>query len=258
MAPREIVDVSIIGFSSLVREGIGRILSDSEFRNLNFYACVDEAIARVPGAGMDIAIVDFNCSDEPIQDILALKSQNTSARIVLMVDSFDFKQMTEAFRKGAHAYLLKEIAAYALIDSLRLVIRDEKVLPSALLQHLPDSEMMSDVRAKVQVQLSDLLSDREIDTLRCLVMGYPNKVIAFSLEISEATVKVHVKAILRKLSVQNRTQAAIWAVNQGLITHSGGFREYRDAVSAELAGDPLMSGLTRTAPLALTETLSAA
>src|SRR3546814_5032995 len=56
------------------------------------------------------------------------------------------------------------------------------------------------------------LSEREVEILRCLILGYANKVISRRLDISEATVKVHVKAILRKLRVSNRTQAAIWAV----------------------------------------------
>ena len=63
------------------------------------------------------------------------------------------------------------------------------------------------------------LSEREIEILRCLILGYANKVISRRLDISEATVKVHVKAILRKLRVSNRTQAAIWAVKRGLEAH---------------------------------------
>jgi two-component system nitrate/nitrite response regulator NarL len=60
------------------------------------------------------------------------------------------------------------------------------------------------------------LSDRELEILRWLIMGCPNKVISKRMEISEATVKVHVKAVLRKLRVKNRTQAAIWAANHGM------------------------------------------
>ncbi|TPG21598.1 DNA-binding response regulator [Sphingomonas koreensis] len=65
-------------------------------------------------------------------------------------------------------------------------------------------------------EIRNLLSDREIEILRCLVIGYPNKLISRRLDISEATVKVHVKAVLRKLKVQNRTQAAIYALHHGL------------------------------------------
>jgi two-component system nitrate/nitrite response regulator NarL len=96
------------------------------------------------------------------------------------------------------------------------VASGEKVLPSQLVKHLPLRSAMSNAELNDGSELLETLSEREIETLRCLIMGYPNKVIAYRLDISEATVKVHVKAILRKLGVQNRTQAAIWAVNNGL------------------------------------------
>jgi two-component system, NarL family, nitrate/nitrite response regulator NarL len=72
------------------------------------------------------------------------------------------------------------------------------------------------------------LSEREITTLRYLLVGHANKVIARRLEISEATVKVYVKAILRKLRVSNRTQAAIWAFNNGVQVVADDVKELDD------------------------------
>lgn len=249
MLPFEKVNVSIIGFNSLVREGISRIFSESEFRSYHFFATIDEAMSTLSRDELSVAIIDLKAADETLKHLSLLQSDYPSVRVVLMVDSFDFRQTISAFQKGAYAYLLKEIGAQPLIDSLRLVIRGEKVLPAALLQHLPDSQMMSESKSVVQVQLSELLSEREIDTLRCLVMGYSNKVIAYRLDISEATVKVHVKAILRKLTVQNRTQAAIWAVNQGVVLQSADFREYAEAVPAELTAYSAMNDYARPGPM---------
>ncbi|MFD1961126.1 LuxR C-terminal-related transcriptional regulator [Novosphingobium panipatense] len=246
MAHHESIEVSIIGFNSLVREGICRILSESEFKDHRFFSTYEAACNTTAEVGL--AIVDVKSSEGFLHDLAQLKTSLPDARIVLMVDSFDFKQMVEAFHCGIHAYLLKEIGAGPLIDCLRLVNNGEKVLPSILLQHLPNTQMISENQAEVQVQLSELLSEREIDTLRCLVMGYPNKVIAYRLDISEATVKVHVKAILRKLMVQNRTQAAIWAVNQGLVTNAGEFREYRDRVGADVLSPAIIDQITSKAP----------
>lgn len=241
------VEVSIIGFNSLVREGICKILSNCEFKNYRFYKDCDCVIADGADAAQGLAIFDLGSSEDPMQDLANLKSRFPDMRVALMVDGFEFAQMVEAFELGAHAYLLKEIGADPLVESLRLVNQGEKVLPSALLNHLPQTQAIHETQAEVQVQLSELLSEREIDTLRCLVMGYPNKVIAYRLDISEATVKVHVKAILRKLSVQNRTQAAIWAVNQGLITQGGDFRDYRDA-PAEMPSAAVIEDIARVSP----------
>ena len=79
------------------------------------------------------------------------------------------------------------------------------------------------------------LSHREMGILRCLMQGEPNKIIARQFDITEATVKVHIKAILRKICVRNRTQAAVWAHN-----HSGS-DEYR---ARSIANGPVLLGST--------------
>ncbi|PZQ55407.1 MAG: DNA-binding response regulator [Novosphingobium pentaromativorans] len=227
------VCVSIVGFNSLVREGICKILDKCEFTCTRFFKDCDAVLSDSDVPAVGLTVFDMGTCGDLLECLPAMKERHPHMRAVLLADEFEFGQMVEAFQLGAHAFLLKEIGAEPLIESLRLVNQGEKVLPSALLQHLPQKQAIAEGKAEVQVQLSELLSDREIDTLRCLVMGYPNKVIAYRLDISEATVKVHVKAILRKLMVQNRTQAAIWAVNQGLITHGGEFRETPDFVPVE-------------------------
>ena len=79
------------------------------------------------------------------------------------------------------------------------------------------------------------LSNREIDILRCLLDGDPNKVISQRLRIADATVKVHIKAILRKLNVQNRTQAAMWAASRGLTLSRA--KAPRELVAAHMQSD---------------------
>ena len=91
----------------------------------------------------------------------------------------------------------------------------EKVLPSQLADNLPS--YLPQVERECETTLRRLnLSPQEVAILRCLTMGYPNKVVSRYLDISEIRVKAHVKAVLRKISVRNRTQAAIWAANNGL------------------------------------------
>nr|WP_272914659.1 response regulator transcription factor [Aurantiacibacter rhizosphaerae] len=124
--------------------------------------------------------------------------------------------LIDAFEAGADGYILKNISCESLVNSLQLAACGEKVVPGELVKQLPQFAHATADQVKAEGELSDILSEREIATLRCLVMGYPNKVIARRLDIGEATVKVHVKAILRKLNVQNRTQAAICGVNYGV------------------------------------------
>lgn len=216
---RHEISVSIVCPNSLVKEGLRRILSEESFDVRNSF---DDA-APLYGEASDVAVVHdgeiivFEGSGANVErHISALRERHPNCKLVLLADCFNFDTMSNVFRAGADGYLVKDIECRSLIESLRLVASGEKVLPSQLVKHLPLRSAMSNVEINDGSELLETLSEREIETLRCLIMGYPNKVIAYRLDISEATVKVHVKAILRKLGVQNRTQAAIWAVNNGL------------------------------------------
>ena len=101
------------------------------------------------------------------------------------------------------------MAPEALIQSLQLVTLGEKVFPTNL------ATMLLDMNAPGPQHSIGGLSPREQEILQALVTGASNKLIAIRLGITEATVKVHLKTLLRKIDVNNRTQAAIWAMNNG-------------------------------------------
>jgi two-component system nitrate/nitrite response regulator NarL len=104
-----------------------------------------------------------------------------------------------------------------LMTALRLVSLGEKVMPSDLVEALEHQQLSGPSPLLPENEVVNAsLSPRERDVLCGLMAGYPNKTIARQLDVCEATVKVHVKAILRKLKVRNRTQAAIWASHNGL------------------------------------------
>ena len=107
------------------------------------------------------------------------------------------------------------MSSEALVVSLRLVDLGEKVFPTKLATMITSGQI-DPTAAEVRASSVKGLSKREGEIMRCLVHGESNKVIARQLGITEATVKVHLKAVLRKLNVSNRTQAAIWAVRNGL------------------------------------------
>src|SRR3546814_2865264 len=105
--------------------------------------------------------------------------------------------------------LVKEISCEPLISSLHWVALGEKVMPTQIARTVANG-VAGFKRNNWRESIADVnWSEREVEILRCLILGYANKVISRRLDISEATVKVHVKAILRKLRVSNRTQAEI-------------------------------------------------
>ncbi|HZD54084.1 MAG TPA: response regulator transcription factor, partial [Woeseiaceae bacterium] len=122
-----------------------------------------------------------------------------------------------AMSSGADGVILSELSPEAFMQSLRLVSLGEKVLPAQLATLLMDRNLGNPL---VPSEVREIgLSEREIDILKLLVGGHSNKAIAIRLDIAEATVKVHVKSVLHKIRVGNRTQAAVWALGHGLTTH---------------------------------------
>lgn len=216
MQHAEPISVSLVCPNDLAREGLRRILNEHEFEVIASWGSIDLIIKNSPATVSGIIIIDCTSLGSCTEQVEEVRERFPLAKIVFLSDTFSLAHMMEAFRAGVDGYVLKEIGCDSLIESLRLVRLGEKVMPSELVRHLPQHAIGSSPSTGSEANFAELLSEREIETLRCLVLGIPNKVIAYRLDISEATVKVHVKAVLRKLMVQNRTQAAIWAVNHGM------------------------------------------
>ncbi|WP_300595916.1 response regulator transcription factor [Erythrobacter sp.] len=203
--------------NALAREGLRRILEGDEFTVVESHAssCALASLEERVG-NPEIVILDVGDDEEICAEVEASQRSLPSSKIVVLSNDFNFDLMFEAFKSGVDAYIVKRIDCEALIGSLRLVHLGEKVMPSELAKGFPSRWSGKMAPSMSEREVVSLLSEREIETLRFLILGSPNKVIAGHLDISEATVKVHVKAILRKLGAQNRTQAAIWAVKNGI------------------------------------------
>ena len=217
---KEKIDVVLLGQNNLVREGLRRIIQSDQFN----VAVSEESRSFLlnrdsHGQTAELFVIDAGNSDSlDTSDVEQIHHDFPTAKIVFLHDAFDFNFMVDAFQSGADGYIIKNISCEPLIESLRLVVLGEKIMPSALAQHLPEwgRKPSNPVPNPPKPQIRDILSDREIETLRFVCRGDPNKIIARRLDISEATVKVHVKAILRKLHLRNRTQAVAWTLNSGL------------------------------------------
>jgi two-component system, NarL family, nitrate/nitrite response regulator NarL len=217
MLPSSSVSVILISWNTLAREGLRRILVDEGFDVVasmeSGKGFVDSKLSSIDP---NLIIID-QCDSETMKlEFDRLASVFPRARTLVLADEFDFNDVVDAFRHGVDGYVVKKVGCESLIGSINLVAIGEKVMPSQLAIELCGHIISRSIEGPKPGNISELLSDRETETLRYLLVGHPNKVIANRLDVSEATVKVHVKAILRKLRVQNRTQAAIWAVNNGL------------------------------------------
>jgi len=218
--------------NSMIREGIRHILSSTRYKvHPEDLSCRGTAVPQLYGHAPFLFIIDSNLYPNGMSNVVRdLKGQHANARVVILGDGFDLEEMRLILQAGADGYCLATTGCEALIKYLDLVMLGEVVFPSSALLNAisPADEMIAISKDNAPVAMPLLqterpseakdsvirtLSSREAEILQCLMEGAPNKVIARKLEVAEATVKVHIKAILRKIRVANRTQAAMWAVN---------------------------------------------
>lgn len=171
----------------------------------------------------DLIVFDFA---QGVDALSRLKSMQPQARTVVLAESAELSYLADMFSAGADGYLLKSISPSALIESLQLVLLGEKVFPSMLTDFL-GAMRTGQLGQGERLRIGEIsLSQRELDIIRKLADGHSNKSIAKDLAITEATVKVHLKTVLRKLGATNRTQVAIWALQHGVTTGGSNQRNF--------------------------------
>jgi two-component system, NarL family, nitrate/nitrite response regulator NarL len=203
--------------TSILRAGLEGLLSGQGF-------VISGATAGVPPT---LVIVEASPStSETLVSITRAREHYPTARIAVLAESFDLSTVVAARESGADGFCSTSSAPDVLVNLLKLVALGELVIPSAMLQsllvqasaHQEGQRQASNAGPKVLDDRVNKLSPREADVLRGIMNGAPNKVIARQFDVSEATVKVHVKAILRKIGAANRTQAALWASDRMTVT----------------------------------------
>ncbi len=218
----------IVGPNPLLRESLAQLLDGSSFTIAGHAPRVDDLAPDVlPADGPSLLIID-GCNEpgEATGEIARFRETCPSGRVAVLANSCSPACMARVIRSGANGYFATISTGDDFVKSLELVMNGQTVLPSeaiaaVLLREAPDGANGSSLNSYSPIEIPQQaegvkipnFSDRELHILRCLTEGSSNKVIARACDIAEGTVKVHVKAILRKIKVQNRTQAAIWALS---------------------------------------------
>ncbi len=227
----------IIDPSALFREGLARILSETRFRVTISCSFLEELPSKPQINGHEVLLlIGLGENPHPIlSEVSLFKAQHHGGRIIVLAERGNMDELFAAAEAGVDAYLTKQITSDALIKSLDLVLMGETIFPGSFLRvirerdrqeitaQLPSVPQYSaepvwdhPIPGYISMEPIQRLSGKEQLILRCLTQGASNKMIARELNMAEATVKVHIKGILRKIRVKNRTQAAIWALNSGL------------------------------------------
>ena len=246
----EPVGAVLVGANVLLREGLAGILTAADFRIVASTSCADDhVLSSLPQEQSMLLIVEVSDDfDAGLRQIACFKQHYPHGRVVVLADQQQVTKMVAAFRAGANAYLVKVATCETFVKSIELVMLGVTLLPPEILHLISDRQARSrsdraadevaddrhadeeddggedgdllgtNIEPNKQVAGADgghppRLSARQQAILRCLAEGDSNKTIARKMAMAEATVKVHVKAILRKIRVNNRTQAAIWAMS---------------------------------------------
>jgi two-component system, NarL family, nitrate/nitrite response regulator NarL len=189
----------------LFRQGLKHLLAGTRFEVEVEFSTMEQAVDGAVASGL---VIIGEVSKEP-GDLHRLRDAYPDARIVVLAIDLTVDALRDAMNTGADGFLMKDVSPEALIQSLELIMMGEKVYPTNL------AAMLLDLNSAPSPNSTRGLSPRELEILQALVTGASNKLIAIRLGITEATVKVHLKTLLRKIDVINRTQAAIWAMNNG-------------------------------------------
>lgn len=231
----EQVEILLVDANKLFREGLKRLLDNSPFTIAAEGDSLSEGIAKLDGGlRPKIALVEFDAGSDDLTLLHSVREKFPEVKIVVLAATTrNIHHLARCFEAGADAYLLKNISPDALKQSLKLVLLGEKVFPTRLAALLVSGQVDTHRPAASSADLEGL-SEREVQILRCLLNGHPNKVIAKKLNITEATVKVHLKGVLKKINAANRTQAAIWALNNGLSSENVPIRPRRTAGAVEM------------------------
>jgi two-component system nitrate/nitrite response regulator NarL len=212
------IRVLIVDDHTLFRSGIRLLLE----RQVGFEVVGEasdglEGIKRAKQLKPDVVLLDLHMSGTcGLAAIPLLREEVPQTEIIMLTVSEDTDDLLEALRAGARGYLLKNIETDFLLDSIRRAAAGESVMSSQMTGKLAD--VMRTPQRVVSNTHPDKLTPREREIIALLASGASNKEIARMLDLAESTVKIHVQGILRKLDLASRVQAAVYAVEHGLVS----------------------------------------
>ncbi len=215
--------VLIVDDHALFRVGLEGLLERRGLRVVGAAAEGEEGLRLARTLNPDVVLLDLRMPELGGLSVLRhMVEQGLDIPVVMLTTSADEGDLSESLRNGARGYLLKDMEPDELVLALQEIIAGKIVVAPALTSVLADLVRHGERRErKDDMAPFSSLTPREHEILCHLSEGQSNKVIARHLDISDGTVKLHVKAILRKLGVHSRVEAAVMAVEKGVRNRSG-------------------------------------
>lgn len=219
------ISIVLVEDHALLREGIRTVIgSYSDLEVIGEASTGEQALEAIMRLRPDVVLLDVNLPlMNGIQVLTQLKAKHSETAVIVLTIYDDPEQMIHAFRAGAAGFCAKDIAPEVLVNYIHHVtegkyvvgdrVLDEKGLRKWIVDRVGE---ITDLRTVIDGEPHTPLSQREMEILKQVVgEGASNQEIALKLNISHQTVKNHMTSILRKLNVQDRTQAAVYAIRRG-------------------------------------------
>jgi DNA-binding NarL/FixJ family response regulator len=210
--------VLIVDDHNFFRAGVRSVLMEHGLEVVGEAGSGAEGIALVERRGPDVILMDLNMPGmSGIEATRRLVESGVTVPVVVLTVSSAEADVVDALEAGAAGYLLKSAPPDEIVRSIEAAAAGDAPLSAGVARHLVERTRLRPGRMEVTDRVQDALSEREIEVLRLLADGLDNSEIAGRLHLSAATVKRDVSSILTKLDVSNRVQAAIRAVQTGLL-----------------------------------------
>lgn len=198
---------------SLFRDGVISLLESGGYEVVGQAGDGRSALERIFLVLPDLVLLDINLPEmDGLQVLKRVKSEHPEIKVVILTISEDENHLVDAIKYGADGYLLKYLNSNEFLEMIGGLEKGEAAITRSMA-----SRLFKHVGHKPSDRIESVLSDREVDVLKLVSFGRSNREIATQLSISENTVKFHLKNILIKLNVSNRTEAVMVAVKKELL-----------------------------------------
>jgi len=213
------IKVMLVDDHEVVLEGLIRILEkQGGIKIVTVARSAEEALEKIVRFPPDVIIVDIQLPGmNGIELIKRIKSTYPEIEAITLTVFDDEQFAKQAIKAGAIGYVIKDAAKDELVKAVRAAARGESLISTSVARKLIEEITEPEARRKKKAEGFEGLSQREVDVIKLMGRGYNNRQIADILFISEHTVKVHIRNIFRKIDVVDRTNAVLWAIENGLV-----------------------------------------
>ncbi|MDM3870369.1 two-component system response regulator NarL [Porticoccus sp. W117] len=209
-----IADILIIDDHPTLRRGLIQLLElEDDLKVVGEASGGRQGVELAASLDPDLILVDLNMPEmDGFETIAALRDAGVSSRIIVFSVSEDREDVVKALKTGADGYLLKDMEPEQLVENIRSAANGKMAISHKLTEALAMALQQRDSGSDRPAY--DSLTKREKQVLKLIAGGLSNKMIARKLDITEGTVKVHVKRLLHKLHMRSRVEAAVWLTEQ--------------------------------------------